>query len=95
MKSVSRSDHQDRPSWITLPVHNPTKSFWADGNALAREGSSGPLGFGDEEDVDVCIIGSGITGISALYHLRRMFEAEEEKGIERKIVILEARDFCE
>jgi hypothetical protein len=87
---------QDRPSWSTLPVSNPTKSFWVDtpnANPLAREGSSGPLGFGGE-DIDVCIIGSGITGISAVHHLQRFFTTQG-KGVERKIVVLEAREFCE
>ncbi|KAJ3560323.1 hypothetical protein NP233_g10911 [Leucocoprinus birnbaumii] len=94
----SRPDSaQTRPPWSTLPVSNPTKSFWIDtpnANPLAREGSTGPLGFGDE-DIDVCIIGSGITGVSAAYHLQRSFGVgATETGVERKIVILEAREFC-
>lgn len=83
-----------RPPWLTLPVTNPTKSFWIDKpgvNPLAREGSTGTLGFGDE-DVDVCVIGSGITGISAVYHLQRLLDAQ---GIDKKVVVLEAREFCE
>ncbi|EKM77231.1 hypothetical protein AGABI1DRAFT_43824 [Agaricus bisporus var. burnettii JB137-S8] len=82
-----------RPPWLTLPVTNPTKSFWIDKpgvNPLAREGSTGTLGFGDE-DVDVCVIGSGITGISAVYHLQRLLDAQ---GIDKKVVVLEAREFC-
>ncbi|KXN84907.1 Gamma-glutamylputrescine oxidoreductase [Leucoagaricus sp. SymC.cos] len=86
----------DRPSWSTLPIPNPTKSFWVDtpgSNPLAREGSTGPLGFGDEE-IDVCVIGSGITGISAVYHLQRFFGTQGDSEDERKVVVLEAREFC-
>ncbi|KAF9445786.1 DAO-domain-containing protein [Macrolepiota fuliginosa MF-IS2] len=85
-----------RPSWSSPPVSNPTKSFWTDtpnANPLAHEGSTGPLGFGGE-DVDVCVIGSGITGISAVYHLHRYLEAQGSGGVERKVVVLEAREFC-
>ncbi|KAJ3562520.1 hypothetical protein NP233_g9517 [Leucocoprinus birnbaumii] len=82
-------------AWSTLPVPNPTKSFWTDtpgANPLARLGSTGPLGFGD--DIDICVIGSGITGVSIAYHLGRLLGAESEKGVQRKIVILDAREFC-
>ncbi|KAJ3560769.1 hypothetical protein NP233_g10617 [Leucocoprinus birnbaumii] len=60
---------QTRSPWSTLPVSNSTKSFWIDtssANPLAREGSTGPLGFGSD-DIDVCIIGSGITGVSTAF----------------------------
>jgi len=88
------SDHsQVRPSWSTLPVSNPTKSFWIyDANPLNRKGSTGPLGFNDD-DIDVCIIGSGITGVSSAYHLGRFFNVQDPTS-KRKIVILEAREFC-
>ncbi|TRM58301.1 FAD dependent oxidoreductase [Schizophyllum amplum] len=70
-----------------LPVPNPTKSFWIDSapdaNPLAKEGSEGPL----TTDADVCIIGSGMTGVSAAYAFSKL-----EEGL--KVVILEARDFC-
>lgn len=46
-----------------LPVPNPSKSFWIDSspdaNPLRAEGSTGSL----TDDADVCIIGSGITGM--------------------------------
>jgi hypothetical protein len=46
-----------------LPVPNPTKSFWIDSapdaNPFATEGSEGTL----TPDADICIIGSGITGM--------------------------------
>ena len=77
----------DEPA--SLPVPNPTRSFWLhpskDVNPLAKEGSSGSLA----NDADLCIIGSGITGISAAYHISKAAQKP------MKIVILEARDFCE
>ncbi|KAG8928723.1 hypothetical protein FRC02_006535 [Tulasnella sp. 418] len=76
-----------------LPTPNPTKAFWTHGedgcNPLAREGSEGPL----TRDADICIIGSGITGVSTAYHLIQKFSAEKSL-LPLKIVILEARDFC-
>ncbi|KAH8825314.1 FAD dependent oxidoreductase [Flagelloscypha sp. PMI_526] len=67
-----------------LPVENPTRSFWLDSspdlNPLAEVGSQGVL----PTDADVCIIGSGITGVSTAYHLNGQV----------KVVILEARKFC-
>lgn len=72
-----------------LPVPNPTHSFWINtpgANPLAAEGSEGPL----TSDADVCIIGSGITGVSSAYHLSKSIG---DKPL--KVVILEARDFCE
>jgi len=93
-ESFSSDRSQDRPSWSTLPVSNSTKSFWIyDANPLTREGSTGPLGFHDD-DIDVCIIGSGITGISSAYHLGRFLNVQDPTS-ERKIVILEAREFCD
>jgi hypothetical protein len=51
-----------------LPVPNPTKSFWidsvTDANPLAKEGSTGSL----TEEADLCIIGSGITGMRLGLH---------------------------
>ncbi|RDB30722.1 Gamma-glutamylputrescine oxidoreductase [Hypsizygus marmoreus] len=76
-----------------LPVANATRSFWIDtpgANPLAKEGSQGEL----TSDADVCIIGSGITGVSAAYHLAKHFEGREDGGTPVKVVILEARDFC-
>jgi hypothetical protein len=79
----------------TLPVPNPTRSFWIygapDANPLAKEGSKGDL----TGDVDICIIGSGITGVSAAYHLAKQLDGQ--KGLDKplKAVILDARDFCQ
>ncbi|KAL0954218.1 hypothetical protein HGRIS_005346 [Hohenbuehelia grisea] len=90
---VFESPHEvPKPS--TLPVPNPTRSFWLDtpgANPLARQGSEGLL----SDDADVCIIGSGITGVSTAYHLAEGLKLQEEAGGEPlKVVILEARDFC-
>ena len=78
-----------------LPVPNPTKSFWIDSapdaNPLAKEGSQGAL----THDADICIIGSGITGISAAYHISRLLAAQPAAGPPLAMTILEARDFCE
>jgi hypothetical protein len=78
-----------------LPTPNPTGSFWfrsPDANPLATQGSEGDL----THDADVCIIGSGITGVSAAYHLAQSIRAKGEPGTAPfTAVILEARDFCE
>ncbi|KAH8091664.1 FAD dependent oxidoreductase [Cristinia sonorae] len=80
----------------SLPVPNPTRSFWVTATDLfpsASEGSSGPI----TEDADICIVGSGITGVSTAYHLAKILQ---EKDIGQrssgtlKVVILEAREFC-
>ncbi|GLB41219.1 putative FAD dependent oxidoreductase [Lyophyllum shimeji] len=76
-----------------LPVPNSTRSFWIDtpgANPLAKEGSEGDLA----PDADVCIIGSGITGVSAAYHLAKNFQGRKDAEAPIKAVILEARDFC-
>ncbi|KAG2002631.1 hypothetical protein CC2G_004801 [Coprinopsis cinerea AmutBmut pab1-1] len=92
------------PKPVGLPVSNPTKSFWThgspDANPLAREGSQGEL----TPEADVCIIGSGITGVSALWHLVDGLGANSSGRAvdidtagnrnQKKVVVLEARDFC-
>ena len=83
-----------------IPRLNPTKSFWTDGekdcNPLAKKGSSGSL----PNSVDVCIIGSGITGVSVAYHLaeimkQRQGDSEKKTKSSLTVAIVEARDFCE
>ncbi|VDB83241.1 unnamed protein product [Peniophora sp. CBMAI 1063] len=75
----------------SLPVHNSTKSFWTHSspgcNPLANEGSEGAL----TSTTDVCIIGSGITGVSIVYHMSRLLH---ESGKRPRITIVEAREFC-
>jgi hypothetical protein len=78
-----------------LPHPNPTHSFWTHSpgaNPLAAEGSTGAL----TDDADVCIIGSGITGVSAAYHLANAVEKGTfpDSGSKIRAVILEAREFC-
>ncbi|KIY66345.1 FAD dependent oxidoreductase [Cylindrobasidium torrendii FP15055 ss-10] len=68
-----------------LPLTNATRSFWIDtpgANPLAKEGSTGQL----THSADVCIIGSGISGISAAYELSK------EPGL--NLAVFEARGFC-
>jgi len=92
---LSRAEHLLRNTPITgpasLPVPNPTKSFWLDSqpdnNPLAHEGSKGQL----TSDSDVCIIGSGISGTCAAFHLSKLSRGS---GKPVDVVVLEAREFC-
>jgi glycine/D-amino acid oxidase-like deaminating enzyme len=59
-------------------------------NPLARVGSSGSL----TTDADICIIGSGITGVSVAYHLSKLLGSDATLQRAMNIVVLEARDFC-
>jgi hypothetical protein len=78
----------------SLPVPNSTHSFWMHGalgvNPLARVGSSGSL----TTDADICILGSGLTGVSVAYHLSKLLGSDATLQRALNIVILEARDFC-
>ena len=78
----------------SLPVSNSTRPFWMHGapdvNPLARVGSTGPL----TANADVCIIGSGITGVSVAYHISKLLGDDATLQDALNIVILEARDFC-
>jgi hypothetical protein len=77
----------------SFPVPNATRSFWMDGagvNPLARAGSTGPL----TTDADICVIGSGITGVSVAYHLSKLFGNNAMSQDALSVVVLEARDFC-
>ncbi|CAK5283379.1 unnamed protein product [Mycena citricolor] len=92
MSSSQSSFDTPKTGRPTLPVPHPTRSFWIDSpgaNPLASRGSDGPL----TSDTDICIIGSGITGVSAAYHLSRAVQAGELRK-DVKVTILEARDFC-
>ncbi|EUC59500.1 FAD-dependent oxidoreductase [Rhizoctonia solani AG-3 Rhs1AP] len=85
--------NQSSPRTAPLPTPNPTKSFWLDSeaatNPLGHVGSTGSL----PEVADIVIIGSGITGCSAAYHLSQLFQRSGGKK-NQSVVILEARDFC-
>ena len=63
------------------PVDNPTKSYWQIPHSLASYRSPFP------EEVDVVIIGSGITGVSVA---RTLYEHDPSL----KVAILEARQLC-
>ena len=87
------SKQTDRPNTTGLPTDNPTKSFWQTevlGYPASNEGSESAL----TSDADVCIIGSGITGVSAAYHLAKHFATHGTPSKPIKAVILEAREFC-
>lgn len=75
-----------------LPTPNLTPSYWLQTSHSPDQGVYRP----DEpldEQVDVAIVGSGITGISAAYHLTQKLTPRYD-GQPRNIVVLEARDFC-
>lgn len=80
------------PAPCSLPVPNPTKSFWLHSspncNPLANHGSKSPL----PQQVDILIIGSGISGISTLYHLVQGLRQSNRSVT--SIAVLEAREFC-
>ena len=76
----------------TLPVENSTESFWLRSPNVSpspTHGSEGPL----TTDADICIIGSGITGVSAAYHLAQL-AANGGQQTPITVAILEAREFC-
>jgi hypothetical protein len=80
---------------VGLPkLGRTTSSYWLqDGaNPLAKHGASDNL---THQNVDVVIIGSCITGISAAYHLVQGLKTDNlSRAGDFRIVVLEARDFC-
>ena len=79
-----------------LPVPKPLPSFWlSDPDVVppAIDHGQGDL----PTDADVCIIGSGISGVSVAYHLATQATASPADTLSGpiRVVILEARDFCE
>ncbi len=83
-----------QPASESFPVSNATRSFWMDSapdvNPLARAGSTGSL----TAEADICVIGSGITGVSVAYHLSKLFGNNATSQEALSVVIFEARDFC-
>ena len=79
---------------VSLPSLNSTTSFWLDlppeETPFANVGSTGSL----TQDADICVIGSGITGVGVVWHLVKNFQDSLEDGAKMKIVLLEARQFC-
>lgn len=79
---------------VSLPSLNSTTSFWLDlppeESPLANVGSTGSL----TQDADICVIGSGITGVGVVWHLVKNLQDSLEDRTKMKIVLLEARQFC-
>ena len=77
---------------VGLPLKGQTtRSYWLQEgvNPLAREGADSAF---VHEEVDIVVIGGGITGVSAVHHL---VQGVRDQGLEPlKVVLLEARDFC-
>ena len=97
---AAMGDHHDATARFTtgprvsLPSLNSTTSFWLDlppeESPLANVGSTGSL----TQDADICVIGSGITGVGVVWHLVKNLRDSLEDGAKMKIVLLEARQFC-
>ena len=81
-------------SRVSPPSLNSTTSFWLDlppeESPFANVGSTGSL----TQDADICVIGSGITGVGVVWHLVKNLQDSLEDGAKMKIVLLEARQFC-
>ncbi|KAM0751766.1 DAO-domain-containing protein [Meredithblackwellia eburnea MCA 4105] len=80
-----------------LPQPNPLPSFWTANfsSPLTDAGKDEPL----PEEVDIVVIGSGLTGVSTVARLVQGLMEEEGDGVIAegktvKIVVLEARQFC-
>ena len=93
--SPSSDEHHCAVSAVGLPKQGgTTSSYWLqDGaNPLAKQGAADNF---NHQKVDVVIIGSGITGISAAYHLVQGLKTDNlSRAGDFRIVVLEARDFC-
>ncbi len=50
--------------------------------------------FSPPAEADICVIGSGITGVSVAYHLSKLFGNNATSQEALSVVIFEARDFC-
>lgn len=69
-----------------FPVANPTASFWlTQPHHLASYRSSEQT----PDECDIAIIGTGLAGVSAAYHI-----LTDHKGPEPKVVLLDARQAC-
>jgi lysine/ornithine N-monooxygenase len=71
----------------SLPTSNSTKSFWHSEPSKILLGHQTTTNL--PVSADIVIVGSGISGASAAYHLHK-----ENDGKELNIVMLEAREAC-
>lgn len=92
---------QASTSTVPLPTADPLPSYWLqtshapsssqgvfDGSSMDHSGEW-------QDEVDFAIIGSGITGVSAAYHLAHQLPASAGPSASlRRIALYEARDFC-
>ena len=69
----------------SLPTDCPTQSFWHTQPSAVLFGRRSEL----PATADVVIVGSGITGTFAAWHLK-----SDSKYANRKVVMLEAREAC-
>lgn len=77
------SNDSTRSSWMTEPWANPSSRELDGQGALP-------------EEADICIIGSGISGVSVAYHLATKLAEEPGTALSNplRVVILDAREFC-
>jgi hypothetical protein len=75
-----------------IPVENSTKSFWMEPPAKIAQYLSELL-TGEDEVLDVVILGSGISGLSVARTLLDGETVDERKGTV-KVLMLEAREAC-
>ena len=76
------------------PTSAASRSYWIDSgeNPLASHGSTDAL---PTRRQDVTIVGTGVSGVSALFHLvDGLPDAHDDPSQSREITIIDARDFC-
>ncbi|CAD6913418.1 unnamed protein product [Tilletia laevis] len=90
-----RSSSSPSSSRLPHPLTDPTLSYWIDTSSApsSRYGIQSVPSTEDDTAVDVAIIGSGITGVSAAYHLLHELGTSTTSSI-KSIVVFEAREFC-
>lgn len=70
-----------------LPVENPTESYWlSEPHRLANYSSSEKV----PEEVDIAIIGTGLSGVATAYHILKSAEGQKVP----KVALFEARQAC-